>query len=154
MTSSFAKLVTLRWIEHATADYGAVMTLRRSVLRIPLGLDYTPEDLMRESADAFLTAWLRGQCVGCLVMTRLSEANVKMRQVAVEPELQGNGIGQRMVLESELWSRENGFTRIVLNARDSAVPFYVRLGYQAVAEPFIEVGIPHQQMIKDLTLIP
>jgi predicted GNAT family N-acyltransferase len=39
---------------------------------------------------------------------------------------------------------------MVLNARDTAIPFYLHLGYELVGEPFVEVGIPHRKMRKAL----
>ena len=77
-----------------------------------------------------------------------------MRQVAVATEYQGQGVGGLLVDECERWSRKNGFTRIELNARETAVHFYDRLGYHVEAEPFVEVGIPHRRMFKNLDLLP
>jgi predicted GNAT family N-acyltransferase len=39
---------------------------------------------------------------------------------------------------------------MTLHARDTAVPFYLNLGYACVGEPFTEVGIGHQEMEKAL----
>ena len=35
---------------------------------------------------------------------------------------------------------------MVLHARQTAVPFYERLGYETYGEPFVEVTIPHIAM--------
>lgn len=37
---------------------------------------------------------------------------------------------------------------MVLHARDSALDFYLSLGYSIVGDPFEEVGIPHHRMEK------
>jgi len=37
---------------------------------------------------------------------------------------------------------------MVLHAREAAIPFYLRLGYELEGEPFTEVGIPHRRMVK------
>ena len=39
---------------------------------------------------------------------------------------------------------------MTLHARQVAVPFYERLGYSIVGEPFEEVSIPHFKMEKGL----
>jgi predicted GNAT family N-acyltransferase len=39
---------------------------------------------------------------------------------------------------------------MVLHARDTAVPFYEALGYEAFDDPFVEVAIPHRKMRKAL----
>jgi predicted GNAT family N-acyltransferase len=40
----------------------------------------------------------------------------------------------------------------MMHARKTAVPFYERIGYQVAGEEFLEVGIPHYEMRKLLTL--
>ena len=37
---------------------------------------------------------------------------------------------------------------LTLHARETAVAFYLRLGYRVVGEPFVEVTIPHRTMEK------
>ncbi|MFN4080100.1 MAG: GNAT family N-acetyltransferase, partial [Saprospiraceae bacterium] len=74
----------------------------------------------------------------------------KMRQVAVAPEAQGKGVGAKLVSASEQLARQLGARRIALHARETAVPFYLKLNYQIEGEPFEEVGIPHRYMVKEL----
>jgi predicted GNAT family N-acyltransferase len=119
--------------------------LRRDVLRTPLGLDFTPEELAAEQDDLHLVA-LDPDVVACLVLTRVDEVRMKMRQVAVDPHRQGGGVGSQLVRFSEEVARERGYREMVLNARETAVPFYLRLGYRQVGERFEEVTIPHFKM--------
>ena len=53
-----------------------------------------------------------------------------------------------MVRFSEELAIDKGFDKMVLSARDTAVSFYLRLGYELVGEPFEEVTIPHRKMLK------
>ena len=140
----------IRIAPHGSPQYWQAVELRLRVLRIPLGLDFTEEQLHAESTDAHLVAVDGDKVVGCLVMTPKGDQVVKMRQVAVEPDLQSAGIGSQMVAASESWARQAGYRRIELNARDTAVPFYLRLDYHTEGEPFIEVSIPHQSMAKQI----
>jgi predicted GNAT family N-acyltransferase len=43
-----------------------------------------------------------------------------------------------------------GVTTLTLHARLSAVGFYRRLGYATHGEHFIEIGLPHVDMCKQL----
>lgn len=124
--------------------------LRRKVLRVPLGLDFTPEELEAENADLHVGLFERGELVGVLILTTLDETRVKMRQVAIEPDRQGEGLGRILVQASETIARERGFERIVLSARANVVGFYESLGYEVVGEPYEEVTIPHRWMEKAL----
>lgn len=143
-------MIEVRQIEHNGAEYYAMTHLRREVLRRPLGLDFTSEDLTVESGHFLLAAFDGLEMVGCLVLTPYDAEHVKMRQVAVVPGRQGKGIGKQMVDFSERFAREKGFGHMILHARDTAVPFYLALGYEIIGEPFEEVTIPHRKMAKKL----
>ncbi|MFM2267559.1 MAG: hypothetical protein RL757_1000 [Bacteroidota bacterium] len=138
-------------IEFATPEYDEMVRLRYRVLREPLGLDYTPEQLATEYSDTLLVAFDTQQNLcACLIFTPQSAELLKMRQVAVAPEYQKKGIGQQLVAESERWARQNGYSKIVLNARENAIPFYEKLKYDVTNDWFQEINIPHKTMIKSL----
>ena len=136
-------------ITFGTPDYDESVALRYAVLRKPLGLEFTPEQLSAEWSDTHLAAFdASGRMQGILLLTPVSEQEIKMRQVAIAPEQQGKGLGTALVLESEALAKSWNAEKISLHARETAVPFYLRLGYSIVGEPFEEVGIPHSKMEK------
>lgn len=140
----------LRWIEHLSPDYALAVALRSDILRKPLGLEFTETQLASESTSFHLTAWEGDMLRGTLLLTPLEAGSIQMRQVAVDDRKQGLGIGRLMVAESEAEAARRGFTRMMLHARDSAVGFYTKLGYERVGDEFIEVGVRHQEMEKYL----
>jgi predicted GNAT family N-acyltransferase len=135
---------------HGSAAYEETVALRDDILRRPLGLTYPPEMLGAEASDYHLACYRDGMLAGCLILTPREKGTIQMRQVAVAAEMQGTGIGRAMVERSEEIASELGFTEMVLHARDTAIPFYDRLGYERVGEPFEEVGIMHMKMRKRL----
>jgi ribosomal protein S18 acetylase RimI-like enzyme len=137
-------------IAFGSKEYDEEVGLRFRVLREPLGLTFTTEQLALERDDLHLGVFQAGALIAGLVLTRVSDEVVQMRQVAVEPALQGQGLGRLLVRESERLAREHGYREMVLHARDTAVQFYLRLGYQVRGKPFEEVGIAHQEMAKGL----
>lgn len=140
----------LAWVPHESADYLEAVELRRRVLRFPLGLDFTPEQLAAEDGSHHLVCRQEERLAGSLMLTPRERGEIQMRQVAVDPERQGGGLGRALVQEAELYAAGLGYARMVLHARQSAVPFYERLGYACEGEPFTEVGIPHRHMAKEL----
>lgn len=140
----------VRQISHDTPAHRDMVALRYRVLREPLGLNYTPEQLSAEAGDTLLGIYDNVQLIGCLILTRLDAQTVQMRQVAVMPLQQGQGTGRVLVTYAEKLARQQGYTTMLLHARESAVPFYLRLEYAAQGESFEEVGLPHVQMLKDL----
>jgi predicted GNAT family N-acyltransferase len=137
--------------DFASPEQLASIELRRRILRWPLGLDFTPEQVAAEMNEFHLVALDGDQLIACLVLTPQSKEVIKMRQVAVESHLQGNGIGRQLVNFSEQVAKENGYKKMELNARDTAVPFYLKLDYKIEGEPFEEVSIPHRKMFKELS---
>ena len=138
-------------IEFATPEYDEAVRIRYKVLREPLGLDYTPEQLALEYQDIHLACFNdQATILGCLILSEGGEEVLKMRQVAVSPEWQGKGVGRKLVEASEELARQYNVHKITLNARDAAIPFYSKLAYLTVGEPFEEVGIKHLKMEKYL----
>lgn len=68
-------------------------------------------------------------------------------RMAVLPEWRGLGVGSALLREMLRIAGESGCTAPFLNAQVSALPFYERLGFESVGEPFDEAGIPHRRMI-------
>ena len=85
--------------------------------------------------------------VGSMILTE-SGNDLKMRQVAVANKYRRCRIGARMVALAEAKVIEMGKRKMVLHARDSALDFYVCLGYSIVGDQFEEVGFPHHRMEK------
>jgi predicted GNAT family N-acyltransferase len=138
-------------IEFATPEYDETVQLRDKILRRPLGLAFSEEQLAEEYADFHLAAYTNDWLLrGCLVLTPKDDKTLKMRQVAVDEAVQKTGVGQQLVAASEALGRVRGYDIMELNARETAVPFYQKLNYAIVGERFEEVGIPHFKMTKKL----
>ena len=137
-------------VEHGSGEYEETVALRDEVLRKPLGLSYDPAELAGEK-DSFHFALREGaELVACLVLKPLNERCIKMRQLAVRESSQGKGFGRELVNNAHSFARERGYAEIVLHARETARDFYEKLGYEAEADSFIEVGLPHLAMRKKL----
>ena len=124
--------------------------LRFEVLREPLGLFFNAEDLRAEANEHHLGIVIDERVMACLLLKPAGAGLVKMRQVAVAAKEQKKGFGKMLVQFSEQWCKQNGICRIELHARETAVPFYVAMGYIIDKEPFTEVGLPHRFMYKNL----
>ena len=124
--------------------------LRERILRIPLGLKYSKEELRNEFDQIHIGAFSDNVIVGILLLKPVDDQLIKMRQVAVETSLQRQRIGKDMVTFAEGWAKVNGYKRIELHARQEAVQFYLHQDYEIVGEPFFEVGILHRKMVKNI----
>ena len=138
-------------VKHGSEAYKQTVALRRDVLRIPLGLDFTEAELSSENDSFHLALWREGEMVACLILKPVSEKSIKMRQVAVSKPFQNQGLGKLLVAYAEAFAKSLGFAKIELHAREAAVRFYLKQhGYAVVGDVFEEVGLPHFKMEKAL----
>lgn len=142
--------MALKIIDHGTKEYQQMVQLRNDILRKPLGLSFTPEELEKEKGEILIAAFEEEKILGCCMLVTEDPATVRLRQMAVLNNLQGKGIGKALMQFAENIARDRGFRKITMHARQTAVGFYEKLGYQISGDQFEEVSIPHYIMAKVL----
>jgi predicted GNAT family N-acyltransferase len=143
----------VREIIFGSDEYSRALCLREEVLRKPLGLSLWNEDLSREEHQVHVGLFHPdGELVACVVAVPGFSDEAKVRQMAVAISHQRCGCGQKIMRGMEANLAERGIRRLVLHARVSAVGFYQKMGYAVTGKTFLEVGIPHLKMGKDLPL--
>lgn len=109
-----------------------------------------PEELEWDGLDpqcAHVLAW-NGQ--GDAIGTARMQPNGTIGRMAVLKDWRGRGAG-RALLEALLdCAVRQGLTRVTLSAQTHAIGFYERAGFHVVGELFIDAGIPHRKMVKEL----
>ena len=127
-----------------------MVELRYQILRKPLGLSFTDEELATEKDDILLGCYEDDSLEACCVLTKTEPKTVRLRQMAVSAGLQGKGIGRVLMSFAENIARDHGYKRLTMHARKSAVGFYEKNGYKVSGNEFLEVTIPHFEMEKEL----
>jgi ribosomal protein S18 acetylase RimI-like enzyme len=140
----------LKIIDHGSKEYKQMIDLRHQVLRKPLGLEFTKEELEREKNDMLIAAYEDDRMLGCCILTEVEPDKVRLRQMAVISGLQGKGIGRVLMQFAENLARDRGYKKLTMHARKAVIGFYEKLGYKVVGEEFEEVTIPHYVMEKSL----
>lgn len=143
--------LNIREISFGSPEQKESVELRYIVLREPLGLRFDETELAKEYEDFHIAAYFHDELVGILLLKPTENKDIiKMRQVAVADAWQGKGVGKAMVLFAEKFAFEKGYKKMELHARETAVPFYLSLGYFIKGDTFYEVGIPHKKMVMTL----
>lgn len=142
--------MALKIIEHGSEEYQKMVSLRNEVLRKPLGLHFSKDELDREAHDILIGAFDDEVMLACCILTPLDKQHCRLRQMAVQNNLQGKGIGATMMNFAENVARDRGFHILTMHARKSAIGFYEKLGYKISSDVFEEVTIPHFEMQKEL----
>ena len=137
----------LQWTPFDSVLYHQSMKLRETVLRHPLGMQFTEEDLAIEQHQKHLVVYSsKKEVMGGLSLVRLGELSVKLRQMWVLPEYQGMGIGKRVVQEAHRLAKAHNAQEIYCHARENAMGFYEKMLYSSEGSPFVEVGLTHYVM--------
>ncbi len=142
--------MALKIIDHGSAEYRQMVKLRDDILRKPLGLIFTPDELESEKDNMLIAAFEDERILGCCMLVEEQPGTVRLRQMAVLNDVQGKGIGRALMNFAENIARDRGYKILRMHARANAIGFYEKVGYQVRGDQFFEVTIPHYVMEKQL----
>ncbi len=74
----------------------------------------------------------------------------KIQRMAVLISARKKGYGKLLIEAAENYAKEMGITQIMLGAQTQALAFYKSLGYEAFGDEFLDAGIKHFNMIKEI----
>lgn len=142
--------MAVKIIDHGSKEYEQMVELRYHLLRKPLGLTFSKEELAEEKNNILLGCFDDHKLEGCCMLVPLDKTSIQLRQMAVLSGLQGKGIGRVLMQFAENIARDRGFKKMIMHARKTAMGFYEKIGYVKVGAEFTEVTIPHYVMEKEL----
>jgi putative acetyltransferase len=82
--------------------------------------------------DTVVVAYNNGIPAGCGCFKKYDDADAEIKRMFVKSTERGQGITYKILSELELWAKENGFTRAILETGDKqheAIALYQKLGY-------------------------
>ncbi len=133
-------------------EWDAYYDLRYRVLRAPWNQPRGSEKNDGDATAIHLAYFENGVILGVVRLdTQQSETWAQVRFMAVEEDVQGKGIGKQLMATAENFAKNLGFKNIVLHAREKALPFYQKLGYELLEKSHLLFGeIQHFKMQKSL----
>ncbi len=142
--------MNIKQITYKSPLFWKMVSLRFELLREPLSLKFSEEDLLQEVNELHFAAIMDKEedLIGTLLLRPINENSIKMRQVCVNANFQGKGVGTKLVKCAEKYAKKYEYKEIYCHSRESAIAFYEKLEYQKVGNIFNEVGIPHIKMFK------
>jgi predicted GNAT family N-acyltransferase len=138
--------VTIQPLAFTDPDFEACFQIRMEVFVHEQNVPAEEErDEYEETALHFL-ARHNGEPAGT-ARVLLKPDGAKITRVAVKKSARGLGIGAALMRHIEANVTEKKF---ILDAQTQALAFYQSLGYQKIGEEFLEAGIPHFRMVKNV----
>jgi predicted GNAT family N-acyltransferase len=133
------------------SEWTAYYDLRWRVLRAPWQQQGPDRDETDDTSIHRMVCNQQGQVLAVARLHRVDSTTGQIRFMAVDAAQQRKGYGSLLLHALEQTARELGLETIILQARENAVPFYLRHGYQTREKTFLLFDeIQHYLMSKRL----
>ena len=120
-----------------------VMPVRTEVFVVEQGV---PEEIERDALDAVCRHAIARDAGGRVIATGRLLPDGHIGRMAVLRAARGAGVGGAVLQALIAEAARRGLREVALNAQTHALAFYLRHGFEAVGEVFMEAGIPHRAM--------
>ncbi|MBY8125439.1 bifunctional GNAT family N-acetyltransferase/hotdog fold thioesterase [Vibrio fluvialis] len=145
------KLITPKTDNQLNKYYHFRWQLLREPWRMPIGSERDEYDAMSHHR-MIVDSRGRPIAIGRLYITPDNEGQI--RYMAVKASRRAKGMGSLVLVALESLARQEGAKRLVCNAREDAIKFYEKNGFERRGELTDERGpVRHQQMVKPLDLM-
>ena len=121
-----------------------VLNIRREVFIKGLNIPEHLEIDSNEESSKYILAKVDGKSVGT-ARWRKTDEGMKLERFAVLNDYRSIGIGTMMT--KFILNQLKNSKLIYLNAQESAISFYEKMGFKPIGPRFKEVNIEHQKMI-------
>lgn len=126
--------------------------LRWEILRKPSNEPLGSEKDSLESKASHIAAFDGNRLIGCGRLHYNSSDEAKVRFMAIDEAYQNQGIGGMILDRLEKNAQRHGTKYIILDARETAVDFYKKHGYDTTeASHVLFANIPHWRMKKNIS---
>lgn len=116
---------------------------------VPSEDEFDEFDKLDGRCEHFL-AYVKEQAVGTGRL-RVVDDYGKLERICILEPYRKLGLGKVIISTLEEMAAEKGHARVKLHGQTQAEGFYQKLGYITASEVFMEDGIPHVLMTKELT---
>ena len=117
-------------------EWEAYYDLRYEVLRKPLGKPIGSERNEGDAIGIHFALFDNDVIRAIARLDPIDKNTCQVRFVAVSSEIQGKGYGKLIMLRVEAEGRKEGYSKLILHARDYAVEFYKKLDYKLIGESY------------------
>jgi predicted GNAT family N-acyltransferase len=139
-------------VPESQKDWEAYYDLRYRILREPLGKERGSERNEGDETGNHFALAENNVLIAVARLDHVDETVCQARFVAVESHLQGKGYGRKIMTALENEARNLGYQKLILHARDYALPFYEKLGYTLIGPSYKLFDIlQHFEMFKVLS---
>jgi predicted GNAT family N-acyltransferase len=136
------------------SDFSSIKQIRYAVFQVEQGINAEDEFDGKDVESIHLLAYFVDLSVGTVRIREVSKEIVKIERLAVLKNFRTQGLGKRLMeraiaLVKEQFKGEHKLIKV--HAQVYLEKFYLNLGFVTQGESFVEAGIHHILMLKDLS---
>ncbi|UYZ82973.1 GNAT family N-acetyltransferase [Entomomonas sp. E2T0] len=128
-------------------DMVDIMRIREAVF---INEQNVPAEQEWDDLDSLSTHFLAvdgSYAMGTARLTKETDDCARISRVAVLKDWRGLSIGDELLQAAIEEAKQQNFKKLTLTAQTHATKFYKRFGFEIVSDEFLEVGIPHVEML-------
>jgi len=131
--------------------FAQCMLIRTQVFVIEQGISAHLEADEFENGSTHYLVTEKGNPVATCRWQMIDNHTAKIERVAVLQPWRAKGVGRQLMhhVVNDIESYP-AIDTIKVGSQTTVIPFYEKLGFQTIGEPYLEAGILHQMMIKTL----
>lgn len=139
------KINDIDTLKEALKIRNKVFTVEKGV---PVDIEVDEYDDLNDDCDHFIIEYNSNK-VGTIRCLKNNDI-VKVQRFCILSNYRNLGIGNEVLKYIEEYYKKEQKSKIIMDAKYSVYKFYEKCGYKAVSNKFIEAGIEHIKMEKDL----
>lgn len=133
-----------------TTDLATCHALRRQVFIEEQRVPEAEEVDGRDAEALHILAKKDGEAIGCARILLIGEIG-KIGRVCVLGAYRGQGIGVALIEAAlQVLRDQPGVSQAKLGSQTHAIGFYEKLGFHATGPEYLDAGIAHRDMLRDL----
>lgn len=141
----------IKWTNDLTSPiYRDAVLIRYEVF---VNEQHVPEDLEIDDLEAESlhgVIYQSQQAIATVRLYALNSKNLKVQRVAVLKEFRQHGVGRFLMEKVEEKAKELAVSQLILDSQKQALPFYEKSNFQIDSSEFLDAGIPHYRMVKNI----
>ena len=143
-------MITIKHTEDIhTTIYEDALAIRKEVFvteqQVPLSLEIEDEEVC-----VHFVLYEDNEPAATVRLFPKDKSTYKIQRMAVLKRHRQKGFGREIMIAAENYAKISGKTQTLLGAQTHALAFYESMGYKAFGDEFLDAGIKHFNMKKEI----
>lgn len=143
-------MITIKHTEDIhTTIYEDALAIRKEVFvteqQVPLSLEIEDEEVC-----VHFVLYEDNEPAATVRLFPKDKSTYKIQRMAVLKRHRQKGFGREIMIAAENYAKISGKTQTILGAQTHALAFYESMGYEAFGDEFLDAGIKHFNMKKEI----